>query len=75
MDCDCFFHNNPLELNPLAHEPVNLWDKTLREIFIPNYEPNNPNLDIGYYLDFMERVGSCFNTRIKDKKFACYHLL
>lgn len=73
MDCDCFFHKNPLELNPLVHKPVNLWDKTLREIFIPNYEYGNPNLDIGYYLDFLERVGSCFNTRIKDKKFVCYY--
>ena len=72
MDCDLFYYKTPLELNPLNHKPVNLWDKTLREIFIPNYEEDNPNLDDGFYLDFKERVGSCFNTRIKDKKFVCY---
>lgn len=72
MDCDIYFHRNPLVLNPRLSEPTNLHDKTLREILIPNYKNNSLNLDIGYYLDFMERVGSGFNTRIKDKKFVCY---
>ena len=72
MDCDVYFHKHPLDLNPLSHEPSNLWDKTFREIFIPNYKDFNPNLDIGDYLDGLERFGSCFNTRIKDKKFVCW---
>ena len=73
MDCDIYFHIHPLDLNPLSHEPSNLWDKTLREITIPNYKDFNPNLDIGDYIDCLERIGSCFNTRIKDKKFVCYY--
>lgn len=72
MDCDIYFHRNLLELNPRLSEPVNLHDKTLREILIPHYNEGSINLDVGYYLDFMERVGSGFNTRIKDKKFVCY---
>ena len=72
MDCDIYFHRNPLDLNPRISEPTNLYDKVLREILIPHYKEGSPNLDIGYYLDFMERIGSGFNTRIKDKKFACY---
>jgi len=73
MDCDIYFHKSPLDLNPLSHEPSNLWDKTMREILIPDYKDFNPNLDIGDYLDCLERIGSCFNTRIKDKKFICYY--
>ena len=73
MDCNVTFHYLPLDLNPLSHTPENLWDKTLREITIPNYEDDNPNLDIGYYLDCLERIGSAFNTRIKDKRFVCYY--
>lgn len=73
MDCDITFLEHPLDLNPLSHEPSNLWDKTLREILIPNYKDFNPNLDIGDYMDCLERFGSCFNTRIKDKKFVCYY--
>ena len=72
MDCDIYFHEKPLDLNPLNSNPRCLFDKTLREILIPNYKPMNPNLDISYYLDFLERLGSGFNTRIKDKKFVCY---
>ena len=70
MDCNLFFHKNQIELNPFNHETVNLWDKTLREILIPNYETSNPELDNSYYLDFLERVGSCFNTRIKRQKIC-----
>lgn len=72
MDCDIYFPKTPLDLNPRMSPPTNLYDKTLREILIPNYKGNSLNLDIGYYLDFMERVGSGFNTRIKDKHFVCY---
>lgn len=73
MDCDIYFHENPLDLNPLNSTPSCLFDKTMREILIPNYKPFNPNMDISYYLDCLERIGSCFNTRIKDKKFVCYY--
>ena len=72
MDCDIYFPQQPLELNPRMSPPVNLYDKTLREILIPGYKENSLNMDVGYYLDFMERCGSGFNTRIKDKHFVCY---
>lgn len=68
MDCD-YLSNNQI-INPLNSQPTCLVDKVLREILIPKY---NEESDIGYYIDFLERLGSVFNTRIKEKKFACYY--
>ena len=73
IDCNITFHKKTLEINPLKHAPVNLIDKTLREILIPNYKEGAKDLDIRYYIDFLERVGAMFNTRIKEKKFPCYY--
>lgn len=71
MDCD--FSIDTITIDPLNSEPNCLIDRVLREIFIPNYKKGAKDQFIGYYIDFLERVGATFNTRIKEKKFACYY--
>ena len=70
---DCNFDIDNITIDPLNSEPACLVDRVLREIFIPNYRKNTKNQFIGYYMDFLQRLGSAFNTRIKEKKFPCYY--
>ena len=70
---DCNFSIDNITIDPLNTEPACLVDRVLREIFIPNYEEGAEDLFTGYYIDFLERLGAVFNTRIKEKKFVCYY--
>ena len=70
MDCNLKLENSMINIED---QPSCLVDRVLREILIPNYKEEGENLDYNYYQDFLERLGSAFNTRIKDKKFACYY--
>lgn len=70
---DCNFDIDNLTIDPLNSEPACLVDRVLREIFIPNYKKDAKDQFIGYYMDFLQRLGSAFNTRIKEKKFPCYY--
>ena len=71
MDSDFLIDN--ITLDPINSEPACLVDRVLREIFIPDYKQGAKNQFIGYYMDFLQRLGSSFNTRIKEKKFPCYY--
>lgn len=70
---DCNFEIGNVTIDPLNSEPACLVDRVLREIFIPNYKKDAKDQFIGYYMDFLQRLGSAFNTRIKEKKFPCYY--
>lgn len=70
---DCEYLSDKINLNAMEDEPVCLVDRVLREIFIPNYNPEGKDQFIGYYIDFLQRLGAAFNTRIREKKFACYY--
>ncbi|WP_405265313.1 hypothetical protein [Methanobrevibacter sp.] len=70
---DCNFSIDNITIGPLNTEPACLVDRVLREIFIPNYKEGEEDIFTGYYIDFLERLGAVFNTRIKEKKFVCYY--
>ena len=70
---DCNFKIETIIIDPINTEPACLVDRVLREIFIPNYKKDAKDQFIGYYMDFLQRLGSAFNTRIKEKKFPCYY--
>ncbi|PWB87888.1 hypothetical protein [Methanobrevibacter thaueri] len=70
---DCNYLSNKITIDPIRSNPACLVDRVLREIFIPNYRQNGKDLFTGYYTDFLQRLGSAFNTRIKEKKFPCYY--
>ncbi|WP_346661748.1 hypothetical protein [uncultured Methanobrevibacter sp.] len=70
---DCNFSIDNITIDPLNTEPTCLVDRVLREIFIPRYKKGAEDQFVGYYMDFLQRVGAAFNTRIKEKKFPCYY--
>ena len=70
---DCNYLSDKITIDPIRSNPACLVDRVLREIFIPNYRQNGKDLFTGYYTDFLQRLGSAFNTRIKEKKFPCYY--